>query len=73
MSIRVVKEIIFVAMGNEIFRRRLVFEPDEVLNQYDLTSTELKAIRFGDKKKLIELGLEENLAEYGRLLFSKIR
>jgi hypothetical protein len=70
---RVLKEIIFVAMGNEIFRRRLVFEPDEVLPLYDLTPDELYALRMGDKQKMIDMGLEENLAEYGRLMFSKRR
>ncbi len=73
MSIRVMKEIIFVAMGDEIFREALVFKPDETLNQYDLTLEELKALRTGDKKKMIELGLEENLAQHGYLLFSKRR
>ncbi len=73
MSMRVLKEIIFVAMGNEIFRQRLVFEPDDTLKYYDLTQDELYALRMGDKEKMIEMGLEENLAEYGRLMFSKRR
>ena len=73
MSIRILKEIVFVAMGDEIFRQKLVFQPDETLGQYDLTLEELKALRMGDKKKMIELGLEENLAQYGYLLFSKQR
>jgi len=70
---RVLKEIIFVAMGNELYRHKLVFEPDETLSNYDLTQDELYALRMGDKKKMVELGLEENLAEYGRLMFSKRR
>jgi len=73
MSMRVLKEIIFVAMGNELYRHKLVFEPDETLSNYDLTQDELYALRMGDKKKMVELGLEENLAEYGRLMFSKRR
>lgn len=73
MSVRVMKEIIFIAMGDEYFRQRLVFEPDDVLSQYDLTQEELKAMRFGDKKRMIEMGIDENLAEYGRLILSKKR
>lgn len=73
MSMRVLKEVIFVAMGNEIFRQKLVFEPDETLANFDLTKDELYALRLGDKKKMIDMGLEENLAEYGRVLFSKRR
>ena len=73
MSLRVLKEVIFIAMGDEIFRQALVFQPDETLAPYDLTFEELRALRFGDKKKMIEMGLEENMAEYGRLLFSKQR
>jgi hypothetical protein len=73
MSLRVIKEVIFIAMGDEIFRQAMVFHPDETLAPYDLSYEELKALRSGDKKKMIEMGLEENLAEYGRLLFSKQR
>ncbi len=73
MSMRVLKEIVFVAMGDETFRRKLVFEPDTTLSQYDLTQEELKALRLGDKQKLIDLGLEEHFAQYGYLLFSKRR
>jgi hypothetical protein len=69
----VLKEVVFVAMGNEIFRRRLVFEPDETLCYFDLSKEELSALRLGDKEKMVAMGLEENLAEYGRLLFSKRR
>lgn len=68
-----VKEIVFVAMGNETFRRRLAFEPDEVLPQYDLSKDELYALRMGDKAMLVKMGLDENLAEYARVLFSKRR
>lgn len=73
MSVRVMKEIIFVAMGDENFRYKLVFEPDETLSKYDLTLEELKAMRNGDKKKMVEMGLDEHLAQYGYLLFSKRR
>lgn len=73
MSVRVMKEIIFVAMGDENFRTKLVFEPDETLSQYDLTQEEMKAMRFGDKQKMVSMGLEENLAQYGYLMFSKRR
>ncbi|HEX2911629.1 MAG TPA: hypothetical protein VH186_12535 [Chloroflexia bacterium] len=73
MSVRVLKEIIFIAMGDEIFRHKLVFEPDETLSQYDLTLEELKALRTGDRQKMVEMGLEENLAQYGYLMFSKRR
>ncbi len=73
MSVRVLKEIIFVAMGDEIFRQKLVFNPDETLNQYDLTFEEMKALRLGDEKKMVEMGLDENMAHYGFLLFSKQR
>ncbi len=73
MSIRILKEIVFIAMGDEIFRQKLVFEPEQTLSHYDLTVEELKALRNGDKKKMIELGLDENLAQYGYLLFSKQR
>ncbi len=73
MSLRVLKEIIFIAMGDENFRQTLVFQPDETLGQYDLTYEELKALRTGDKKKMVEMGLEENLAQYGQLLLSKKR
>jgi hypothetical protein len=73
MSVRVMKEIIFVAMGDETFRSKLVFEPDETLSQYDLTQEELKALRLGDKNKMVGLGLDANLAEYGYLLFAKRR
>ena len=73
MSVRVLKEIVFIAMGDEIFRHKLVFDPDQTLGQYDLTLEELKALRRGDKSKMVELGLEENFAEYGQLLFSKKR
>lgn len=73
MSMAVLKEVIFVAMGNEIFRRKLVFEPDETLSHFDLSKDELYALRMGDKDKMVQMGLDENLAEYGRLLFSKRR
>ena len=73
MSVRVMKEIIFIAMGDENFRTKLVFEPDETLSQYDLTQEEMKAMRFGDKQKMVSMGLEENLAQYGYLMFSKRR
>lgn len=73
MSVRVMKEIIFIAMGDEIFRQKLVFEPDETLSQYDLTQEEMKAMRLGDKQKMVGMGLEENLAQYGYLMFSKRR
>lgn len=73
MSVRVMKEIIFIAMGDENFRQKLVFEPDETLGQYDLTFEELKSLRTGDKKRMVELGLEEEFAQYGYLLFSKRR
>lgn len=73
MSVHVMKEIIFVAMGDETFRHQLVFEPDDSLSKFDLTAEELKAMRTGDKKKMVEMGLEENLAQYGYLLFSKKR
>lgn len=73
MSMAVLKEVIFVAMGNEIFRRKLVFEPDDTLSQFDLSQDELYALRMGDKDRMVEMGLDENLAEYGRLLFSKRR
>jgi hypothetical protein len=73
MSMRVVKEIVFVAMGDEIFRRKLAFNPDETLAPYDLTSQEYLALRKGDKEALVKLGLDEQLANYARMLFSKIR
>jgi hypothetical protein len=73
MSVRVIKEIIFIAMGDENFRQKLVFEPDETLSQYDLTQEEYKALRLGDKDKLVSMGLEANLAQYGHLMFSKRR
>jgi hypothetical protein len=73
MSVRVVKEVIFVAMGDENFRQQLVFEPQETLSQFDLTMEEMKALCTGDKKKLVEMGLEENLAQYGAFLLSKRR
>jgi hypothetical protein len=69
----VLKEVVFVAMGNEIFRQRLVFDPDETLGYFDLSKEELYALRLGDKEKMVAMGLEENLAEYGRMLFSKRR
>lgn len=73
MSVRIMKEIIFIAMGDENFRQKLVFEPDETLSQYDLTQEEMKAMRLGDKQKMVGMGLEENLAQYGYLMFSKRR
>ncbi len=73
MSVRVIKEIIFIAMGDENLRYKLIFEPDETLSQYDLTQEEIKALRMGDKEKLVSMGLEANLAQYGQLLFSKRR
>lgn len=73
MSVRVLKEIIFVAMGDETFRHKLVFEPEQTMSQYDLTQEELKALRTGDKQKMIDLGLQEQYAQYGSLLFSKRR
>ena len=73
MSVRVMKEIIFIAMGDENFRQKLVFEPDETLSLYDLTQEEMKAMRLGDKQKMVGMGLEENLAQYGYLMFSKRR
>lgn len=73
MSARVVKEVIFVAMGDEIFRRQLVAEPEETLSQFDLTLEETKALLTGDKAKLITFGLDEGLANYGQLLLSKKR
>ncbi len=73
MSVRVMKEIIFIAMGDELFREKLVFTPDETLSLYDLTQEEYKALRLGDKQKMVGMGLEENLAQYGYLMFSKRR
>lgn len=73
MSVRVIKEIIFIAMGDENFRQKLVFAPDETLSQYDLTQEEYKALRMGDKDKMVSMGLEANLAQYGYLMFSKRR
>jgi hypothetical protein len=73
MSVRVMKEIIFVAMGDENFRYKLVFEPDETLSQYDLTQEEYKSLRLGDKEKMVNMGLDENLAQYAYLMFSKRR
>ncbi len=73
MSVFVMKEIIYIAMGDEIFRHSLVMEPDEVLAKYELTFEELKALRTGDKKKMVEMGLEESLAQYGYWMFSKKR
>jgi hypothetical protein len=73
MSIRVVKEVIFVAMGDETFRRKLVFEPDETLAPYELTPQEYLALRKGDKEALVKMGVDDQLATYARLLFSKTR
>ncbi|MEI7555994.1 hypothetical protein [Candidatus Chlorohelix sp.] len=73
MSLRVLKEIVYIAMGDEVFRRKVIFQPDELLPNYDLTSTELSALRLGDKKKLIDLGLEESLATYAEALLSRRR
>jgi hypothetical protein len=73
MSIRVVKEVIFVAMGDEYFRRKLAFNPDETLAPYELTSQEYLALRKGDKDALMKMGLDEQLATYARMLFSKTR
>jgi len=73
MSLRVLREIVFVAMGDEIFRQKIVFEPDEWLAKYDLTGEETLALRLGDKKKLLALGLEESLATYAEALLSRQR
>jgi hypothetical protein len=73
MSLRVLKEIVYISMGDEIFRRNIVFEPDEWLPKYDITEDEMLALRFGDKKKLVELGLEEGLATYAEAIFSRRR
>ncbi|NWJ48153.1 MAG: hypothetical protein HXX08_20040 [Chloroflexi bacterium] len=73
MSLRVLKEIVYIAMGDEIFRRKVIFQPDEWLPKYDLTSAELMALRLGDKKKLIDLGLEEYLATYAEAMLSRRR
>ncbi len=73
MSLRVLKEIIFVSMGDELIRRRIIFHPDDILPKYDLTDEELVALRLGDKDKLKALGLDENLAAYGAAMFSRTR
>lgn len=73
MSARVVKEVIFVAMGDENFRHQLVSEPEETLSGFDLTLEEMKALLMGDKAKLMKLGLDEGLAQYGQMLLSKRR
>ena len=73
MSLRVLKEIVYVTMGDEIFRQKLIFEPETWLSKYDLTAEELLALRLGDKKKLLALGLEEGLAEYAQAIFSRQR
>ena len=73
MSLQVLKEIVFVAMGDESFRQKLVFEPDETLGKYDLTQDELLALRLGSKDRLTKLGLDAGLATYGAALFSKRR
>ena len=73
MSLLVMKEIVFIAMGDETYRRKLVFEPEEVLEPYDLTEEERYALRTGDYEKLKQLGLDPQLAEYGAKLFSRVR
>jgi hypothetical protein len=73
MSLRVVREVIFVAMGDERFRHKLVFEPDETLEPYELTDKEFLALRLGDKDALVQMGIDENLATYAQMLFSKTR
>ena len=73
MSLRVLKEIVYIAMGDEVFRRKVIFQPDELLPKYDLTSNEVSALRLGDKKKLIDLGLEESLATYAEAMLSRRR
>ena len=73
MSIQVLKEIVFIAMGEESFRQKIVFNPDEMLSRYDLTQDELMALRLGSKDRLIALGLDDGLATYGAALFSKRR
>jgi len=73
MSVQVLKEIVFVAMGDESFRQKMVFNPDEMLSRYDLTQEELMALRLGSKERLEALGLDAGLATYGAALFSKRR
>lgn len=73
MSVQVLKEIVFVAMGDETFRHKLVFQPDETLPKYDLTQQELIALRLGDYERLVKLGLEPGLAQYASSMFSKRR
>lgn len=73
MSLQIMKEIVFVAMGDENFRQQLVFQPDETLSKYDLTQEELMALRLGSRERLMALGLDKGLAEYGAAMFSKRR
>lgn len=73
MSVQVLKEIVFVAMGDETFRQKLVFQPEETLTHYDLTQQELIALRLGDYNRLTKLGLDPGLAQYAAAMFSKKR
>jgi hypothetical protein len=73
MSLQILKEIVFVAMGDETFRQKLAFNPDEILSKYELTKEELLALRLGSSDRMKALGLDPALAEYGASLFSKRR
>lgn len=69
MSAEGVVSFIEKAIGDETFQAQLKADPDEVLSQFDLTETEVAAIKSGGEEELKSLGLDERLSKWGGISF----